>query len=217
MADYYSSFNGLAFGPTSTGAFEIGDFATSNRDVKFALDSATRPAALDICCDDGGVALTAGEVVRPLRARMLLRTAIASGAHSVFGAQSQLKIAAVSIANTSRGAGGLYAYLEIVAGATLTGDWTAVKAQADLEATATQSSGTISGVQIDSLDLSGTSSGYLACIHIPTPQTGTWDYLFHLGTTTGVTSTSDVACTANMRIAVLIGDSVHYIPLIAGT
>ncbi len=216
MADKYSSFGGLAFGPNSSGVFSIGEFSSTG-DNSFAIDASTRTKALDVCVDDGGVALTAGSM-RGIRGRFLVRTAIAGSPDlSVFGIQGHLKVGAVSVTNGARFAG-LWGYFESVSGSTLGGNYAGVYAMADLPTGATLSSGgVLSGLQIGSNDLGGTSTGDMSCIHVPNPVTGTWDYLFQFGTASGVTSASDVACTANMRIAVKVGDSVHYIPLIAGT
>lgn len=219
MGDYYSSFEGSALGRADNGAFLIGKFITSNRDVHFAVDNTTRPRALDICVDDGGVAFDQGayENAAGTRNRMLIRTA-ATGAICVFGSVSQLKIAPVAFTTTGVGCAGLHAYLEIVASATVVGDFAAIRATVELAASSTQTSGVISALQIDATDLTGTSSGTLACIHVVTPAgTVNWDYFLQTGACPGFFSDSDVSCTANGRIAVCIGGTVHYIPVIAAT
>lgn len=216
MADKYSSFGGIAFGINSSGVFSIGEFSSTG-DNFFAIDASTRTKALDVCVDDGGTALTAGSM-RAARSRFLVRTAIADSPDlSVFGHQGHVKVGAVSVTNSARFAG-LWGYFESVSGSTLGGNYAGVYAMADLPTGATLSSGAVlSGLQIGSNDLGGTSTGDMSCIHVPNPVTGTWDYLFQVGTTPGFSSASDTAVTANLRWAVKIGDSVHYIPLMAGT
>lgn len=219
MADKYSRFKGIGLGPTSDGAFEIGDFATSNKDTFFALDAVTRPKALDICADDGGTAIAVGggENVMALRSRMLLRTAIATGAITVFGAQAQLKVGPVSIVSTGKGSAGLWAYFE-ASGSTLGGTFAAIRAVADVPSGATLSSGGIlAGVMIDSMGLDGTTNGDLSCVYIPNPDAGTWDYFLQTGNAPGFISSLGSGYTAVHKVACKIGGTICYIPLITGT
>lgn len=213
--EYISTVKGLALGPSSTGEIKIGLFSSAG-DNQFAL-SASLTKAFDVCADDGGTALTAASV-RSTRSRMLIRTAVSGSPDlSVFGLQGQLKVGAVAFTTTGHVAG-LWGYFESISGASLTGDFAGVYAMADLPTGATLASGAVlAGLTISSNDLGGTSTGDMACIYMPNPVAGTWDYMLQTGDTPGFTSASDVAVTANLRIAVKIGGTVHYIPLMAST
>jgi hypothetical protein len=217
--DKFSSFEGMALARNSDGAFEIGEFKTSNHNTSFALDKTTRPFALDICADDGGTALTAaagtGDNCAPIRARMLVRTDVASQALCVFGVHAQLKIAS-SVSSTGKGSAGLMAYLEVASAGTIVGDFAAIRAIADVDGT--QTSGVVSAIMLDSVSLGGTTSGTTACIYIPNPDSGTWDYFLQTGSAPGFYgSTITKTVVSNGTLKVCIGGSVHYIPVTSGT
>lgn len=217
MADKYSSFQGLAFGPNSSGVFSIGEFSSTG-DNFFAIDASTRTKAFDVCVDDGGVALAAGSM-RGIRGRFLVRTAIAGSPDlSVFGIQGHLKVGAVSVTNSARFAG-LWGYFESISGSTLGGNYCGVYAMADLPSGATLSSGAIlSGVQICSNSLAGTSTGDMSAIHVPNPVAGTWDFFLQIGSATGITDdTARTGTTSTHNLKVKLGATTFYIPLIAAT
>jgi hypothetical protein len=219
MADKYSSFNGLAFGPTSTGAFEIGDFATSNNDVFFALDQTTRPKALDICCDDGGTAIGAGSDVMPLRARMLIRTAISGTPDlSIHGLEGILKYSGVAVTAASNQAG-VWAYFESVTGASFQGIASGLFAMVSLPTGATlNSGGVLAGINIGADSLAGTSTGDMSCIYIGNPGAGTWDYFLQTGNAPGfIAAWTTTSVLGVHKMACKIGGTVCYIPLITGT
>jgi hypothetical protein len=217
--EYFSSSNGVALGPSSSGTFEIGKFATSNKSTQFALDQTTTPKALDVCADDGGVAIGAGSDVMAGRFRMLVRTAIAGSPDlSIEGLEGILKYAGVAVTSTANQAG-VWAYFESVSGSSFGGNAAGLHAMVSLPTGATlNSGGVLSGVLITADDIGGTSTGTMAAIHIPNPGAGTWDYFLQTGTATGFTdSATRGAATSAGSIKVLIGDTVLYIPLLAGT
>ncbi|MBE3142343.1 MAG: hypothetical protein IMZ61_00225, partial [Planctomycetes bacterium] len=73
----------------------IGTFVSAaiSTDSQNKLNSA-KTKSLDVCCDDGGAALTAGTSYRPIRGRMLMSYA-QSGDTSIFGIQGHVKNTAV--------------------------------------------------------------------------------------------------------------------------
>jgi hypothetical protein len=217
--EYFSSFNGVALGPSSSGTFEIGKFATSNKSTQFALDQTTTPKALDVCADDGGVAIGAGSDVMAGRFRMLVRTAIAGSPDlSIEGLEGILKYAGVAVTSTANQAG-VWAYFESVSGSSFGGYAAGLHAMVSLPSGATLNSGGIlSGVLITADTLGGTSSGTMAAICIPNPGAGSWDYFLQTGDSPGfVESTARTGTTSTRNLTVLIGDTVLYIPLIAAT
>lgn len=215
--DSYSMVNGLGFGPSSTGEFKIGLFSSAG-DNKFDL-SATLTKALDICADDGGTALTAASI-RSVRARMLIRTAVAGSPDlSVFGLQGQLKVGAVAVTSSGHMAG-LWGYTETISGTSITGIYSGVYAMADLPTGATlAASSVLAGVEIGSNSLAGTSTGDMSCIYVSNPVAGTWDFLLQLGSSTGVvdttTRTDAATCATNLKIN--LNGTTLYIPMIPAT
>jgi hypothetical protein len=215
MTNKYSAFMGIGFGPGSTGVFSIGEFSSTG-DNGFALSSSVTKA-LDVCADDGGTALTATSL-RAIRGRMLVRTAIAGSPDlSVFGVQGHVKVGAVSVTNSARFAG-LWGYFESISGSTLVGNFAGVYAMADVPSGATQTSGVIAGVEIASNSLGGTTSGSTACIHIPNPVAGTWDYFVQLGTASGAATANTHSIDSHalaFYLPAMFGSTAGYIPAFA--
>jgi hypothetical protein len=222
MSNWYSSYQGIALGPDTDGAFKIGKFATSNKDVHFAVDDANCPKGLDVCVDDGGVMLddAGGEQCMAIRGRTLIRTAISDSPDaSVFGVEGILKFGAVTSTDTSNQAG-VWAYLETVSGSVVTGILSGLMAMVSLPSGAELAAGgVLCGVSIQSDSIGGThTSDNLSAIYIPNPAAGAWTYFLQTGDSPGfVESTARTGTTSTRNLTVLIGDTILYIPLIAAT
>ena len=185
----------------------VGTFHSTDAGTGVVLGTLTK--ALDVCCDDGGVALTAGSY-RATRSRMLVTTAITTGDISIFGLQGQLKLNA-NVATTAH-IGGLWGYVEVVAGKTIATNTYGVMAMLDMPATSVIGTGkTVGAIGIVSNDINCTHTGKAACIVVEAPLAGTWDYLLQLEATTGVTDATAHGTTASGRIAIRHDTTVKYL------
>lgn len=206
----WSSGNLVFYNKAAVGAVQVGEFSSVTAGSGIAL-SASRTSAFRVYADDGAAALTAG-AYRAGVARMLLKTACAAGDISVYGWQSQLKIAAdYSLATGILG--GLWGYVEMVSGAKVNVGG-AVVAHIDVPSGATIS-GRLAGLLVKTLDLGGTHTGVATMLALETPGAGTFDYFLTLGTATGVT-TGTTGATAAGCLKVLDGATPKYVQLFSG-
>lgn len=184
------SGNLVFYNRSAVGAIQIGEFASVAAGSGFKLSS-LRTAAFRVYADDGGVALTAG-AYRAAAGRMLLTTACAAGDISVYGHQSQLKIAAdYSLATGILG--GQWGYVEMVSGGNINVGG-ALVGHVDVPSGATVTT-CLAGLLIKSNDLGGTHTGRVAGIYVPNPGAGTFDCFLELGSATGMTQ--DAAAGSN--------------------
>jgi hypothetical protein len=209
---------GNCFEPTDNAVgynITIGTFSssTASTDPMNKLNS-SKTKSLDVCCDDGGAALTAGTSYRPIRGRMLL-THAQSGDTSVYGIQGHLKNKA---ADTSTGnKGGLWGYYEAASGATVAANSCGVYGMIDVPSGATIG-GTIGALMACSNDLGGTHTGKVAALHVPNPVSGTFDFARIYGSTTGCTAANTAKLGTDTCIAVelvRVGNTTGYVPILA--
>ncbi len=197
---------------TGKGEFQIGAFVSAATGSGQVLSS-TKTKALDVCADDGGVALTSS--VRAGRSRLLITTAT-SGDQSAFGHQGQVK-ATASLVGTGNTAG-LWGYFEANNAAIHIGGQVAgVYAMADLPTSADiTTGGVLAALMCGSNTLAGTHNGVAAAIHIPNPVAGTWDFFAVLGSATGASAAGGAGtCTVAggwVKLPVRVGATTYYIP-----
>jgi len=165
--------------------------------------------------DDGGIALSSGYVYGPGEDRMLLTYAQTSG-KTVFGRMGHVKVGkAVSIA--ADWTSGLWGYLEVKDVAATIQNGYGVRATVEVPTNATIGSNGVAALVCDAISLAGTHTGKAACISIPNPLAGTWDFLFSFGsapmTFDTSTITSDLTPTGYKGIPILIGSTTYYIPI----
>ena len=170
-------FNKLATG----GIVQHGEYASLVAGSGILINS-SRTAAHRIYGDDGGVALTAG-AYRAGVARMLLATACSAGDISVYGHESQLRVAADYSAATGV-LGGQWGYLELVSGGKVNAGG-ALVAHLDVP-TGAYASGNVAGVYIKSNTLAGTHTGKVCAIYVVNSQATAWDAFL------GVDASSDI-------------------------
>jgi hypothetical protein len=190
----------------------VGTWSSATAGIGKAVTS-SRTKIVDICADDNGSALSA-TAYRATRSRMLV-TAAKSGDYSGFGLQGHYKNTA---ADTSTGnKAGLWGYYEAGSAATVAANSAGVYAMIDVPSGGTIG-GTIGGLQVCSNDLGGTHTGKAACIHMPNPVSGTWDFAMIFGDATGATvaNTHSIDGHAlNFLINVRVGNTVGYVPILA--
>lgn len=192
----------------------IGVWASAAAGSGIALSSA-KTKAVDVCCDDGGAALSA-TAYRAIRSRMLL-TAAQSGDCSPYGIQGHLKNTAAD--TTTGNKAGVWGYYEAASGATVATNSAGVNAMIDVPSGATiAASAVVAAIQCTSNDLGGTHTGKAACIHAPNPVAGTWDYLAVLGSATGASAANTHSIDShalNFILKVRVGTTDGYIPVFA--
>lgn len=184
--------------------------ATANNGVVL---SSAKTKAVDVCCDDGGAALSA-TAYRALRGRMLV-TAAQSGDCSSYGIHGHLKNTAAD--TTSGNKAGVWGYYEAGAAATVAANSAGVHAMIDVPSGATIA-GTIGALQCSSNNLGGTHTGKAACIHCPNPVSGTWDYAMIFGDTTGATTANTHSIDSHALayvIKVRVGTVDGFVPVFA--
>lgn len=190
----------------------VGVFSSSTAGYGKKLSS-VKTKSLDVCCDDGGAALSATSY-RAIRGRMLL-TAAQSGDVSIYGVQGHLKNKA---ADTSTGnKGGLWGYYEAISGATVAANSCGIYGMIDVPSGATIG-GTIGAVMACSNDLGGTHTGKVAAFHIPNPVAGTFDFANIYGDTTGCTVANTHSIDGHALAFleyVRVGNTTCYRPLFA--
>jgi hypothetical protein len=180
----------------------IGTFVSAavSTDSQNKLNSA-KTKSLDVCCDDGNAALTAGTAYRPIRGRMLLVHA-QSGDTSIYGIQGHLKNTA---ADTSSGnKAGLWGYYEAVSGATVAANSSGIFAMIDAPSGATIATGTIGALQIGSNDLGGTHTGNAVGINFTEALTGAFDAAFAFPSGSEFITASQLTGGTSQYIKVLI-------------
>jgi hypothetical protein len=190
----------------------VGTFSSTASVSENKLNSA-KTKSVGIYADCGGAALSA-TAYRAAQSRLLINYA-QSGDCSMYGIQGHLKNTA---ADTSTGnKAGVWGYYESVSGATVAANSAGVYAMIDVPSGATIG-GTIGGLQVSSNDLGGTHTGKAACVHMPNPVAGTWDFAFVWGDTTGATAANTHSIDShalNFIIKVRVGNTAGYIPVFA--
>ena len=195
---------------------QIGGFSSLSAGVGQPIN-ASRTKTLDVCSDDAGVALAAGDY-RSARNRMLLTASITANV-SVSGTLGQLKVAnGASIAGANKA--GITGYLEVSDRSTIaaTGDAIACGVRGRLDVTSGCTIAVNSYVASFAAgydDLSGTHTGKAVVLDVRTPQAGTFDALMHLESDTGATGTTYGAIDANKCLLVYYNDTLMKIPLYA--
>jgi hypothetical protein len=204
----------IGLNPTNIGEFSSASVGASASNTLLGIPiSSTRSKALDVCADDGGVALTAGEF-QGTRSRVLLTKAI-TAAVTVSATRGQLKISGVSVAGDNRA--GVCGYLEvanagtIAAGGVATGVWGRVDCPSGCTIGA---SAVLSAFAAQATDLGGTHTGIAAVLNVPAPGTGSWDSLINVSSTSGVYSTS-VGAAATKYLTVSVDRTPYKIALYA--
>ncbi|MCX6224233.1 MAG: hypothetical protein NTV01_05705 [Bacteroidia bacterium] len=149
----------------------IGVFNSATAGYGKKLSSA-KTKSLDVCCDDGGAALSA-TAYRAIRGRMLL-TYAQSGDCSPYGLQGHLKNTAAD--TTTGNKAGVWGYYEAVSGATVASHTSGVFAMIDVPSGATiAASAVVGALQIGSNDLGGTHTGSAVGINFTEALTGAFD------------------------------------------
>lgn len=194
---------------SKTGGFTLGTLSSANDTSGVAL-SAAKTAAVRVHADTGGSALASG-FVRAQMARMLIGTAITSGADiSTAGFEGLLKmIASVNIGGNQ---GGVMGHLESAGTITLTGTINTVKAAVaaflDLATGATVAVGTVvSAFGVNPANF-GSVSGRTAIIHVTNPFAGAWGSLFDLSGDQGLAD--EAAGAVNDKFGIIYRDGVKY-------
>ena len=198
-------------GFTGTQAF-IGNFSSTTAGAGVPLVATTRTAAFRVYADDGGAAIGAGSY-RAALARMLITTALGATDTSIAGFQGQIKISADVDAATGGGIVGVWAYCECDTDASVALA-AGLRATADLPSGAViASGGVLAGIMIDSITLGGTHTGKAACIYVPNPLAGTWDYFIKFGAAPGCIAADNSATPANAthKIKCLIDSTDFYL------
>jgi len=201
----------VEFFPGWQGQF-IGNFASAAAGAGVPLVATTRTAAFRVYADDGGAAIGAGSY-RAAVARMLITTALGATDTSIAGFQGQIKISADVDAATGGGIVGVWAYCECDTDASVALA-AAIRATADLPVGAViASGGRLAGIMIDSITLGGTHTGIAACIYVPNPLAGTWDYFLDFGSAPGCIAedTSNLPTAATHKIKCRIGATDFYL------
>jgi hypothetical protein len=214
-----TSFNQSAAGNVSVKnkkVFSQSTFSSTAAGFGVPLSSANT-AANKIYSDDGGTALTSGNL-RGLLSRVLIPTAVTAGTFSLRAVVGQVKITA-SIVTTGHIAG-IEGYIETVSGGHIDRA-TAVRGMVDLPSSAViHTSGVLSAFMAYSLDLGGTHTGKAAVIDVPTPGAGTWDALLWIDASTGCTATGTTKTTpggVDVWAKAYIGTTLYYVPCYAST
>lgn len=194
-------------GAAKPATFTIGVFASTAAGSGIKLSS-TRTSAFRVYADDGGTALTSA--TRAGVARMLVDTAISTGDVSTFGFQAQLKVNA-NVAPDSGNMAGLWAYLEITAGSTVS-DMAAICAMVDCPATGVIANGKyLSALRIYSNDINCTHTGKATLLHVLNPAAGTWDYFAVFDSATGVIADTGAGGGTSKYLKCLIGGTAYSI------
>lgn len=194
---------------SKSGGFSLGTLSSANDTSGVALSSA-KTAAVRVNADTGGVALTGG-FIRAQVARMLIGTAITSGADiSTAGLEGLLKMI-VSV-NVGGNQAGIMGHLESAGTLTLTGTINVVRAAVaaflDLDTGATIAAGTVVSAFGVNPAKFGSVSGRTAVIHVTNPFSGTWDSLFDLSGDQGLDA--EAAGAVNDKFGVIYVDGVKY-------
>jgi hypothetical protein len=212
-------YQGTIWGSTNTDISTdvvVGDFSSSTAKTGLPVN-ASRTKVLDVCADDGGDVLAVGSAVRAVRQRLLL-TATHTGNVSAFGGQRQVKITGDVSGVTGNIAGG-WDLLEGSAAASVGVAAAATYSMVDFPAgSVIAASGILAGHQIGAYSLGGTHTGKAACINMPNPANGTWDYGMIFGDTTGATAANTHTIDSHALafiIKVRVGDVDGFIPVLA--
>ncbi|MBI4720821.1 MAG: hypothetical protein HY770_06300 [Chitinivibrionia bacterium] len=191
--------------------FLIGDFASATAGSGIVLNS-TITAAARIYADDGGVALSGGDI-RAGVARLLITQPIVDTDLTISGWVGQIKVGAVDISANTSYVAGARGYVEIAAGGTVY-NAAGLRATVELPATAViNTNGILSGLMIDAISLGGTHTGKASMVHIPNPLAGTWDYFLDFGSAPGAIAadTSATPGNATHKITCRIGSTDFYL------
>jgi hypothetical protein len=194
---------------TKAGLFSLGTLSSANDTSGVALSS-SKTAAMRICADTGGAALTSG-FERAIQGRFLLGTAITSGADiSAAGIEGLLKMI-VSV-NVGGNHAGIMGHLESAGTLTLTGSINVVKAGVasfvDLATGATIAASTVvSAFGVNPASF-GTVTGRTAIVHVTAPNAGAWGALFDLSGNQGIATSA--AGSTNDKFGVIYVDGTKY-------
>lgn len=207
------TLTGTLAGGTSS-LITMGTLSSANDTSGVAL-TASKNAALKICADSGGVALTAGNIRATLN-RMLIGTALTSGDISVYGAECLLK-SRVSV-NTGGNQAGVLGHFESVNAVTLTGSINTVRAGVasflDLATDATVAANTVvSAFGVNPANFGTTMTGRSAIIHVTNPMAGTWGSFLDLSTATGCTQDSAAGATGDKFLKVYLNGVLYTIAM----
>jgi hypothetical protein len=201
---------------SKAGQLSIATLSSANDTSGVAL-TASKAHGFRICADSGGVALTAGNI-RAGVSRMLIGTAITSGADiSTYGHECLLKsIVSVNVGGNQAGVLGHY---ETVTGVTLTGSINVVKAGVasflDLATTTTIPSGTVvSAFGVNPANFGGAMSGRASIIHVTTPMSGTWSCFLDVSGSTGCTQDSAAGTTGGKFLKIYINNVLYTAALV---
>jgi hypothetical protein len=208
LSDAAGNIEGIAIGAVS-----------SSTGSAFVV-SASSDKAVSFNTEDGSVAITTGNFVRTMEARILLSGANTTSDVSAFGAEAHVKL--VSNFGSIGHKAGVWGYFEAAnaAAAVVPNLSSGVLAMLDVPASASIAAGCASAIAIASQTLAGTHTGLAACINVENPLAGTWDVFANFGNATGATTvnTAKVATGGDACIAVInvkINGVAGYVPVLS--
>lgn len=201
---------------SKAGQLSIATLSSANDTSGVAL-SASKTYGFRVCADTGGAALASGSV-RAGVSRMIIGTAITSGADiSTYGHECLLKsIVSVNVGGNQAGVLGHY---ESITGVTLTGNIDTVKAGVasflDLATTTTIPTGAVvSAFGVNPANFGGAMSGRASIIHVTNPMSGTWSCFLDLGNVTGCTQDTAAGTTGGKFLKIYINSVLYTAALV---
>jgi len=200
------SGNLVYYNRTAVGGLQIGEWASVLPGSGVVL-STSRTSVLRAYAEDGAAALLAG-AYRAGVARTLLATACAAGDISVYGQQSQLKVAA-DYSAASGILGGEWGYVELASGGKVNVAG-ALVGHVDLPSGATVTT-YLAGLLIKSNTLAGTHTGKVVAIYAANSLATAFDAFLALDASSNFLADSGAGGGTSKYLKVLVGGVAYSI------
>lgn len=196
----------------NNGAWRIGTFSSSTAGYGVQL-KADRTRGMGVYGDDGGAAVSTGTLSAGLF-RTLITAAVTTSTWA--GIQGQVKMVNTA---TPDWAAGVWGYAESSGTSKTVKNLFGVRATVDAPSGITiASGGRVAGLVIDSIDLGGTHTGKAACMYLPAPGTGSWDYFIDTAAQTNICSANTHSVDGHALAFVMkcrMGSTDGYLPFFA--